>query len=438
MISLDRPQWYDEDGQLRSSFSASEGLPVIETTISDPDDLPRDKSAIYYNPSGWTLATPGMGPGTSTTKYITVLYSGVQYSYDNSDLVVQKAVVGHQAVGLCYEVQRRRTSSSVEFGPWETVVSCAPTSSRPTIPYFVASGMGTTEFATAGSEVNSGSPSQPISGKALTEYVSSSIASAKDLLYEGPVVTVSTNTPAVGNAYSFPLTNFNRSPVVGDKFPALVKSSTSDKLFSVICQVGNVSTSTVNATYTSVLQIASDYTNEILLRSGVSSAESIGQLSSQSGLYFGSASGGSQCHAMIGTPVVGGPGNIYGGINPLGEVFAKTVTVSGYLNRQLLYYGTGPYIIDSGSIQWVHSGDDVGASGLFVANGNFSETLTVSDNEGNTLTCNCCIIYGTLGGYQYALGFRDGASNNYTTERFFGTTLTIRRGGASSLSIYSL
>ena len=437
MITLDRPQWYDEDGQLRSSFSVSEGLPIIETTVSNPNDLPKDKSAIYYNSSGWSLSTPGMGPGTSTTKYITVLYSGVQNSSGNSGLVVQKAVVGNKGAGLCYEVQRRRTSSSVEFGPWETVVSCAPTSSKPTIPYFVAGGMSTAEFATTGSEVNSGSPSQPISGKALTEYVSSSIASAKDLLYEGPAVTVSTNTPAVGNAYSFPLANFNRSPVVGDKFPALVKSSTSNKLFSVICQVKSVSTSTANATYTSVLQIASDYTNEILLRSGVSSVESIGELSSQSGLYFGSASGGSECHAMIGTPVVGGPGNIYGGINPLGEVFTKTVTVRGYLNRQLLYYGTGPYIIDSGSIQWVHSGDDVGASGLFVSNGNFSETLTVSDGV-STLTCNCCIIYGTLGGYQYAFGFRDGASNNYTTTRFYGTTLTIRRGGTSSLSVYSL
>lgn len=434
MIALDRPQWYDEDGQLRSSFSASDGLPVIETTVSSPNDLPKDKSAIYYNSSGWSLSTPGMGPGTSTTKYITVLYSGVQYSSGNSGLVVQKAVVGSRGAGLCYEVQRRRTSSSVEFGPWETVVSCAPTSSKPTIPYFVAGGMSTAEFATTGSEVNSGSPSQPISGKALTEYVSSSIASAKDLLYEGPAVTVSTNTPAVGNAYSFPLANFNRSPVIGDKFPALVKSSTSNKLFSVICQVKSVSTSTASATYTSVLQIASDYTDEILLGSSVSAAESIGQLSSKSGLYFGLVPGGSQCYAMIGNSA---GSNIYGSVNPVGEVFSKIVTVTRFLNRQLLYYGTGPYTISNSSNTWVVSGDDVGASGLFVANGDFSETLTVSDGE-STLTCNCCIIYGTLGGYQYAFGFRDGASNNYTTARFYGTTLTIRRGGTTSLSVYSL
>lgn len=385
MIALDRPQWYDEDGQLRSSFSASDGLPVIETTISSPDDLPRDKSAIYYNPSGWTLTTPGMGPGTS--KYITVLYSGVQYSYNNLDLVVQKAVVGNQSVGWCYEVQRKRVSGSgpTEFGPWET-------------------------------------------------YVSSSIASAKDLLYEGPAVTVSTNTPAVGNAYSFPLANFNRSPVVGDKFPALVKSSTSNKLFSVICQVRNVSTSTVNATYTSVLQIASDYTNEILLGSSVSAAESIGQLSSKSGLYFGLVPGGSQCYAMIGN---GAGSNIYGSVDPVGEVFSKIVTVNRFLNRQLLYSGTGPYTISNSSNTWVVSGDDVGASGLFLTTGNFSHPL-VLESEHATLTCCCCVLYGTLGGYQYAFGFMEGATNNFVSTRFYDATITVKRGNTASLNIYSL
>lgn len=65
---LDSPQWYENTGSQATS------MPIIETTETNPDNLPKDRNAIYHNPTA-----------TFSVTYLSATTNYVQVSIANND-----------------------------------------------------------------------------------------------------------------------------------------------------------------------------------------------------------------------------------------------------------------------------------------------------------------------------------------------------------------
>ena len=56
-------------------------------------------------------------------------------------------------------------------------------------------------------------------------------------LFNSTVFQVTNNMPPIGTSISFPITTFNRTPVIGDEFIAMGRNTSSNKTFLVNCKV---------------------------------------------------------------------------------------------------------------------------------------------------------------------------------------------------------
>ena len=63
-------------------------------------------------------------------------------------------------------------------------------------------------------------------------------------LFNSTIFQVTNNMPPIGTSISFPISTFNRTPVIGDEFIAMGRNTSSNKTFLVNCKVTSITSGT--------------------------------------------------------------------------------------------------------------------------------------------------------------------------------------------------
>lgn len=135
---LDKPTWYDDSGALATA------TPIIETSETNPDNLPKDVLAYYHNTgAGWTIFAPNQSPSNSLNcQHILVIPNAT------TSCATQIAECTHAAAKTAHaRLIRYQDGAQGTWGLWRRTTA-VPYESN-TIPFFNAGSEGSLSVSRA-------------------------------------------------------------------------------------------------------------------------------------------------------------------------------------------------------------------------------------------------------------------------------------------------